>query len=117
MEWFILLAYFAVCSAILVPFNDIYGKVLHVAGRAGGVVKLAVALVAWLFMATVMVSPLFEGIKIGYELLGIEVGDISFIIYTGFLYFASVIPGVLFFRNRHLTKLKALGFFVNRHGK
>lgn len=117
MEWFILLAYFAVCSAILVPFSDIYGKVLHVAGRAGGVVKLAGALVAWLFMAIVLVSPLFGGIKIGYEFLGIEVGDIFFITYTGFLYVATLIPCVLFFRNRHLKKLKALGFFVNRHGR
>lgn len=116
MKWVLLVAYFAVCSAVLIPFNDIYGKVLLVVGRAGVVVKMTGSVVAWFFMSIVLVSPLFGGVKIGYNLLDIEIGDISFIIFTCLLYAMSVIPGVLFFRNKYLESLKALGFFVDRRG-
>lgn len=111
MIWIQLLAYFVVCTVVLIAVFEVFAWLLRRIVCLARPFPLLIGILLYVIIACVFVLPLF-GLEFlqrpylaSFELVRL-VGGVG--------YLTSLLLAVLFFRHRHLDALKSLGYF--RHG-
>ncbi len=113
MIWIQLLAYFAVCSAVLFAAFSGYAKLLYFAARFSNPVRTLLGLGIYLVISCVLVSPLAGLVVNETWRLAVNSNPVFAVLFL-LGYLLSVFPGALYFKRRHLDRLKALGYFKSR---
>lgn len=113
MIWIQVIAYFTVCSVALFALFSGYAKLLYFVARFSNPVRILLGLVIYLVISCVLVLPLAGLVMNETWRLAVKSNPVFAVLFL-LGYLLSVVPGALYFKRRHLDKLKVLGYFKSR---
>lgn len=103
--------YYLVWAFLFILVFSIYAKALYFSAKFSRPIKIGISFALFLLFSCIFVSPLIAGLAFNENWRSIVNSNKMFAVFFLGGYLASILPGAIYFKKKHLKHLKILGYF------